>query len=177
MSIHRKALDNMKSSDNISQQDHISQQDQEQKPETKFMENEIKPFIKEYQFQVNFNRGLGIIFSLISIGLSLSVTLAGINNNARLAAGLGAASAAVQAAFGIFPLEKRVWFYRASVAEAQKIKSFLEYRTDYSIEKIVDDFEALRTRTLIQEPLNSIPDSFSPNTATDIQPNKPRAAD
>ncbi|MBD2438403.1 hypothetical protein [Nostoc sp. FACHB-110] len=140
-------------------------------PSEKFMKNKIDPFIKEYQYQVNFNRLLGILFSLTSIGLSLGVTLAGIYGKAHLAAGLGAASAAVQTAFGIFPLEKRVWFYRASVAEAQKIKSFLEYKTDYTIDNIVDDFEVLRTKTLTQEPLNSIPDSFSPNSATDKQPN------
>ena len=162
----------------------INQQDQLQTPKIKsmenkieFMENKIKPFIKEYQYQVNFNRFLGILFSCTSIGLSLGVTLAGINNNAHLAAGLGAASAAVQSIFGIFPLEKRVWFYRASVAEAQKIKSFLEYKDEYSIEEIVNDFEALRTRTLTQEPLNSIPDSFSPNTVTDKQPNNLSAND
>ncbi|MEH2245036.1 hypothetical protein [Nostoc sp.] len=153
----------------------INQQDQVQTPEIKFIKKEIEPFIKEYQFQVNFNRCLGIVFSITSIGLSLGVTLAGINNNARLAAGLGAASAAIQCAFGIFPLEKRVWFYRASVAEAQRIKSFLEYKADYRIDKIVDDFEALRTTTLTQEPLNSIPDSFSPNTATDKQLNNSSA--
>jgi len=150
-----------------------NQEEKVKTPDIKFMENNIEPFIKEYQFQVNFNRFLGIVFSLTSIGLSLGVTLAGINNNAHLAAGLGAASAAVQSAFGIFPLEKRVWFYRASIAEAQKIKSFLEYKADYSIDKITDDFEALRTRTLTQEPLNSIPDSFSPNTVADKQPNNP----
>ncbi len=160
----------MKSSD-------TNQQDQGKTPEIKFLKNQIEPFIKEHQFQVNFNRLLGILFSFTSIGLSLGVTLAGINNNAPLAAGLGAASAAVQSVFGIFPLEKRVWFYRASVAEAQKIKSFLEYKPDYTFDKIVDDFEALRTRTLTQEPLNSIPDSFSPNTAADKQPNNPGATD
>jgi hypothetical protein len=142
-----------------------------QAKEIQFLEKKIDPFIKEYQFQVNFNRFLGILFSLTSIGLSLGVTIAGINGNARLAAGLGAGSAAVQASFGIFPLEKRVWFYRASVAEAHKIKSFLEYKADYGLEKVVDDFEALRSKTLTQEPLNSIPDSFSPNTAADQQPN------
>ena len=141
------------------------------------MKSQIDPFIKEYQFQVEFNRVLGILFSFASIGLSLGITIAGIYDEAKIAAGLGATSAAVQAVFGIFPLEKRVWFYRASVAEAQKIKSFLEYKADYSIDKIVDDFEGLRTRTLTQEPLNSIPDSFSPNTATDKQPNNPSATD
>jgi hypothetical protein len=155
----------------------INQHDQLQKPKINYMENKIKPFIKAYELQVNFNRFLGILFSFTSIGLSLGVTIAGINNNASLAAGLGAASAAVQSVFGIFPLEKRVWFYRASVAEAQKIQSFLEYKPKYSLEEIVDDFEALRTRTLTQEPLNSIPDSFSPNTVTDKQPSNPSVTD
>lgn len=153
------------------------QQEIKETPAINFMKKKVDPFIKEYQFQVDFNRFLGIVFSLTSIGLSLGVTLAGIENNAKLAAGLGAASAAIQTVFGIFPLEKRVWFYRASVAEAQKIKSFLEYKTDYSIDKIVDDFEDLRTKTLTQEPLNSIPDSFSPNAVTDKQPNKPVEAE
>jgi hypothetical protein len=161
----------MKSSEDIGKQDQV------QKKETEFLEAKILPFIKEYKFQIDFNRFLGIVFNVTSIGLSLGVTLAGINGNAHLAAGLGAASAALQSAFGIFPLEKRVWFYRASVAEAQKIKSFLEYKADYGIEKVVVDFEDLRTRTLTQEPLNTIPDSLSPNTTTDRQPNKPSAAD
>jgi hypothetical protein len=150
----------------------INQEDQTQTPAIKFMKNKIDPFIKEYQFQVDFNRSLGIVITLTAIGLSLGVTVAGIRSNPGLAAALGAASAAVQSAFAIFPLEKRVWFYRASVAEAQKIKSSVEYKSDYSIDKIVDDFEVLRTRTLTQEPLNSIPDSFSPNQITDERPNK-----
>ena len=150
----------------------VSAQDASQAPATKFIEKKVDPFIKEYQFQVDFNRILGIVFSLTAIGLSLGVTIAGINNKAHLAAGLGAASAAVQSAFGIFPLEKRVWFYRASVAEAHKIKSLIEYKAGYSFEQAVDEFETLRTKTLTQEPLNSIPDSFSPNAATDKRPNR-----
>jgi hypothetical protein len=150
----------------------VSAQDISKTSAIKFIEKKVDPFIKEYQFQVDFNRILGITFSLTAIGLSLGVTLAGIRGNAHLAAGLGAASAAVQSAFGIFPLEKRVWFYRASVAEAHKIKSLIEYKSDYSFEQAVDEFETLRTKTLTQEPLNSIPDSFSPNAATDKQPNR-----
>lgn len=146
--------------------------DRAQSPATKFIEKKVDPFIKEYQFQVDFNRILGITFSLTAIGSSLGVTLAGISGDATLAAGLGAASAAVQSAFGIFPLEKRVWFYRASVAEAHKIKSLVEYKAGYSFEQAIDEFETLRTKTLTQEPLNSIPDSFSPNAVTDKQPNR-----
>jgi hypothetical protein len=151
-------------------QSRLPPQDQVKTSAIKFMENKVDPFIREYQFQVDFNRVVGILFSFTSIGLSLGITLAGINNDARLAAGLGAASAAVQSAFGIFPLEKRVWFYRASVAEAHKIKSSLEYKAVCDIDKAVDNFEVLRTKTLTQEPLNSIPDSFSPNTTADKQP-------
>ena len=136
---------------------------------TKFIDEEIDPFINKYQHEVDFNRfsNLGLIFA--SIGLGIGVTLSGIYDNPKLAASLGAASAGVQAALGFLPLEKRVWFYRTSVAEAKKIKNHLVYKADYTFEEVVDEFEALRTRTLEQEPLNSIPDTASPQKRSNTE--------
>ena len=51
----------------------------------------------------------------------MCVTVAGLNNNAKLAAALGAASAAIQSILSAFPLEKRVLFYRTMIAEGKNL--------------------------------------------------------
>lgn len=118
---------------------------------------DVETFIKQYEFQIDFNRGTGVLLNFLGIGLSLCVTVAGLNNDAKLAAGLGAASAAIQSILSVFPLEKRVSFYRTMVAEGKNLYDDLTSELATNEPKVVfEKFKSLRTKTLTQEPLHNI---------------------
>lgn len=126
------------------------------------LSSEIQKFIEEYEFQVDFNRGLGVALNICGITLSLLVTVAGVYGNAKIAAVLGATSAAIQSVLSTFPLERRVSFYRSSVAEAKRLETLLKFKVQSYEELlyVVDQFEAQRTKTMTQEPLNSLPETI-----------------
>jgi hypothetical protein len=146
----------------------FEQQDNEKKGQ-KELAADVKAFIKQYEFQVNFNRGIGIVLNIIGISLSLCVTVAGLNNNAQLAAGLGAASAAIQSILSVFPLEKRVLFYRVMIAEGKNLYDDLTSELATNEPKVVfEKFKSLRTKTLTQEPLNNkLSSSKEPSESTE----------
>lgn len=136
---------------------------------------DVDSFIKEYEFQIDFNRGTGVLLNFLGIGLSLCVTVAGLNNDAKLAAGLGAASAAIQSILSVFPLEKRVSFYRTMVAEGKNLYDDLTSELSTNEPQVVfEQFKSLRTKTLTQEPLNNLPNSSkSVSELTDHSSNNP----
>lgn len=134
----------------------IEQPDNEKKGQ-KELAQDVDTFIKQYEFQVNFNRGVGIVLNVLGIGFSLCVTIAGINKNAHLAAALGAGSAAIQSILSAFPLEKRVLFYRSMIAEGKNLYDDLTSELATNEPKVVfEKFKSLRTKTLTQEPLHNI---------------------
>jgi hypothetical protein len=152
----------------------LEQQDDKKKGQ-KELATDIKAFIKHYEFQVNWNRGIGIVLNIFGIGLSLCVTFAGLNNNAQLAAGLGAATAAIQSILSVFPLEKRVLFYRAMIAEGKNLYDDLNSELATNEPKVVfEKFKILRTKTLTQEPLNNtLSSSKVPTESTETSAIKP----
>ncbi|MBD2579785.1 hypothetical protein [Oscillatoria sp. FACHB-1406] len=118
---------------------------------------EVDRFIDRNLGLSKFNRGLGIMLGGIGIFSGALVPLFISNKQPEIASLLGIGAALSQALVTKLPLEKRYQQGKVLAAEAQRLHSIVNYKLpEPSFYKIVEEFNTLRIKAALEEPLNQL---------------------
>lgn len=110
------------------------------------LETVIGSYIKEMRGRRK-RHGIGnISLVLASILTSAVITIAGIFDQAKIAAILGVFLSVLLAVQQVFPLGEMAFFYRSSIADLENLQNSLMFTTDSQkeLEKIANQFAVIR---------------------------------